>query len=152
MSLVGVGLGLPLIGYFFGPILKKQQLRRTKLGKVEDFKVDVPQRVAVTYYRASAWVTESETQTAWVVRQPGPDPSFFIFDPRCTHLGCPYHWVAEAKEFQCPCHNGRFSIDGCVVGGPPPRPLDTYPYTIENGILYATPSANARKSCGPAKS
>jgi quinol---cytochrome c reductase iron-sulfur subunit, bacillus type len=142
MSLVGVGLGLPLIVYFCGPILRKTKTRRIKLGKVDDFLAGVPQRVEVTYYQVSAWVTESARQIAWVVRRPGPAVEFDVFDPHCTHLGCAYHWVAEAHEFQCPCHNGKFSVAGCVLGGPPPRPLDIYEYQVEKGILYALPVAN----------
>jgi quinol---cytochrome c reductase iron-sulfur subunit, bacillus type len=142
MSLVGAGLAVPLVAYFCGPILRKTKSRRIKLGKVDDFLAGVPQRVEVTYYRVSAWVTESERQIAWVVRRPGSAVEFDVFDPHCTHLGCAYHWVAEANEFQCPCHNGKFGIAGCVIGGPPPRPLDIYQYEIEKGILYALPVAD----------
>lgn len=31
-----------------------------------------------------------------------------------------------------PCHNGLFSIDGEVLGGPPPRPFDQFQTKIEN--------------------
>jgi menaquinol-cytochrome c reductase iron-sulfur subunit len=138
-TLVGAGFGVPLIAYFCGPILRKEQTKRVRLGKVDDFKPGVPQRVEVLYYRVSAWVTESARQIAWVVRRPGSALEFDVFDPHCTHLGCAYHWVAEADEFQCPCHSGRFSIAGCVLGGPPPRPLDIYEYEVEHGVLYAVP-------------
>jgi Rieske Fe-S protein len=39
----------------------------------------------------------------------------------------------------CPCHNGHFSIDGEVISGPPPRPLDVYATKIEDGLLYINP-------------
>jgi quinol---cytochrome c reductase iron-sulfur subunit, bacillus type len=139
ISLVGAGIGLPLIIYFCGPILRKTRTRRIKLGRVGDFAAGVPQRVEVTYYRVSAWITESARQIAWVVRRSESAAEFDVFDPHCTHLGCAYNWVAEANEFQCPCHNGKFSAAGCVMGGPPPRPLDIYEYEVENGILYAKP-------------
>lgn len=151
ISLAGAGLGLPLIGYFLGPLIGKGQGARIKLGKIDDFAAGVPQRVEVKYYRVSGWVTEEAREIAWVVRRPGSPPIFDIFDPHCTHLGCAYHWVVEAKEFQCPCHNGRFNIDGCVTGGPPPRPLDTYPCTIADGVLYALPKPQRRAGCRPTK-
>jgi Rieske Fe-S protein len=29
----------------------------------------------------------------------------------------------------CACHNGRFDLDGRVLAGPPPRPLEKYSCT-----------------------
>ncbi len=49
----------------------------------------------------------------------------------CTHLGCIVKWVDESQEFLCPCHAGRFSSAGQVLGGPPPRALATYPVTLD---------------------
>jgi len=46
-----------------------------------------------------------------------------VVSATCTHLGCTVKWNAEADEFQCPCHGGRFAPDGTVLGGPPPKPL-----------------------------
>jgi cytochrome b6-f complex iron-sulfur subunit len=43
----------------------------------------------------------------------------------CTHLGCVVQWQEGKGEFLCPCHGGRFSAAGAVLGGPPPRPLET---------------------------
>lgn len=53
----------------------------------------------------------------------------------CTHLGCIVKWVTDQNEFVCPCHGGRFAPDGRVVGGPPPRPLENYPVTIQDDQL-----------------
>ncbi len=54
----------------------------------------------------------------------------------CTHLGCIVKWVADKQEFLCPCHGGRFSVDGQVLGGPPPEPLATYTVKVAgNDIL-----------------
>ncbi len=53
----------------------------------------------------------------------------------CTHLGCIVKWVNEKGEFLCPCHGGRFSATGQVLGGPPPRPLETYSVKIEETDL-----------------
>ena len=53
----------------------------------------------------------------------------------CTHLGCIVKWVDEKGEFLCPCHGGRFSNDGQVLGGPPPKALETYVVNIEDADL-----------------
>ncbi len=147
-SLVGVGLSVPVVGYFLGPILKAARPADVKLGRVNDFPIGAPQRVEVTLFRVSGWVTEQTREIAWVLRK---SDGIVVFDPHCTHLGCAYHWSVDAKQFQCPCHDGRFDIDGCVVGGPPPRPLDTYPSKVRDGVLYALTKPQRRLSCRPAK-
>jgi len=69
-----------------------------------------------------------------VVLQPAPG-SFVALAAVCTHLGCIVKWVDDKGEFLCPCHGGRFSADGKVLGGPPPQPLETYAVTLEENDL-----------------
>jgi len=56
---------------------------------------------------------------------------FLALSAVCTHLGCIVKWVDDSKEFLCPCHGGRFSPGGQVLGGPPPEPLETYAVSLE---------------------
>lgn len=53
----------------------------------------------------------------------------------CTHLGCVVQWQEAKGEFLCPCHAGRFSPAGTVLGGPPPRPLETLPVAVNGDQL-----------------
>lgn len=55
---------------------------------------------------------------------------FLALSAVCTHLGCIVKWVDESQEFLCPCHGGRFSAAGQVLGGPPPKPLAIYEVSI----------------------
>lgn len=64
-----------------------------------------------------------------VVLQNAPG-NFLAFSAICTHLGCIIQWQADKGEFLCPCHAGRFSSEGQVLGGPPPKPLDPLPVTL----------------------
>ena len=46
----------------------------------------------------------------------------FAISSVCTHLGCivsPTDW-----GFQCPCHGSKYTLDGKVIAGPAPRPLE----------------------------
>ncbi|MCG6880498.1 MAG: Rieske (2Fe-2S) protein [Deltaproteobacteria bacterium] len=61
--------------------------------------------------------------------------SFLPLSRTCTHLGCTVPWVEEKKQFVCPCHGSTFSLTGEVITSPAPRPLDTFPARIENGIV-----------------
>ena len=63
-----------------------------------------------------------------VVLQPVPG-QFVALSAVCTHLGCVVAWQEQAGEFLCPCHGGRFSSEGQVLGGPPPAPLE--PLVVE---------------------
>lgn len=69
-----------------------------------------------------------------VVLQPTPG-KFVAFSAVCTHLGCIVKWVPEKGEFLCPCHAGRFSTEGAVLGGPPPQPLESLPVTLADDQL-----------------
>jgi cytochrome b6-f complex iron-sulfur subunit len=53
----------------------------------------------------------------------------------CTHLGCIVQWEMATQGFLCPCHAGRYTSDGNVVSGPPPKALEKLPFTLSNGII-----------------
>lgn len=62
-------------------------------------------------------------------KKPG---EFVAMSAVCTHLGCIVKWVDADQELLCPCHGGRFSTDGAVLGGPPPAPLELYPVSLQD--------------------
>jgi cytochrome b6-f complex iron-sulfur subunit len=53
----------------------------------------------------------------------------------CTHLGCIVQWQKERSEFLCPCHAGRYTAQGQVISGPPPKPLQALPVSVANGTI-----------------
>jgi Rieske Fe-S protein len=71
--------------------------------------------------------------STWLVK--AEDGSFVAYDPRCTHAECAYRWVSQESRFDCLCHKGAFGIDGAVLFGPPPRPLDRFPTQVADGKL-----------------
>ena len=44
----------------------------------------------------------------------------------CTHLNCTVQYDPASSVIVCACHNGHFDLNGAVVSGPPPRPLERY--------------------------
>ena len=52
------------------------------------------------------------------------------FSAVCTHLTCNVVYESDAEELLCPCHNGKFDLDGNVLSGPPPSPLESYDVEI----------------------
>jgi len=45
---------------------------------------------------------------------------------KCTHEGCTVRYKRDEGLIWCACHNAKFTLDGAVISGPPPRPLPPY--------------------------
>lgn len=75
----------------------------------------------------------SVQSSIWLLK--AADGSLTAYDPRCPHARCQYKWVAAAGRFKCNCHGGEFAIDGTVLAGPPPRPLDRFPLKDSGGVV-----------------
>jgi len=71
--------------------------------------------------------------TAVMVRKQGGD--LVALSAVCTHLGCIVQWEKEKQDFLCPCHGGRFTPEGAVISGPPPKPLAKIPFVVANGVI-----------------
>ena len=52
-----------------------------------------------------------------------PQGTLRAVDAKCTHEGCTVRYLPGQSIILCGCHNGRFDLDGRVLGGPPPKPL-----------------------------
>jgi len=50
----------------------------------------------------------------------------FAFSAKCTHEGCTVTYQPGQSIIWCPCHDGRFDMNGRVLSGPPPQPLTKY--------------------------
>ncbi|MCI0414954.1 ubiquinol-cytochrome c reductase iron-sulfur subunit [bacterium] len=90
-------------------------------------------QVSLKQVQQEGWKRQIVEELLWVRKK--KNGSFMVFNPHCTHLGCAFSWNAEMKQFQCPCHGGRFDADGKRIAGPPPRPLDRYETKIEDNTL-----------------
>ena len=52
--------------------------------------------------------------------------TYKAFSAVCTHLNCTVQYQPESQGILCACHNGRYDLNGQVVSGPPPRPLEQF--------------------------
>ncbi|MBI5201609.1 MAG: ubiquinol-cytochrome c reductase iron-sulfur subunit [Elusimicrobia bacterium] len=136
---IGAVLGGSGLGYFISPAFAKREEEWVDLGSVKEFKANVPLKIDFTSRKRDAWATVEKRASAWVLTPNGRD--FIAFDPKCTHLGCPYRWDDSQKKFLCPCHTAVFDVDGRVVSGPPPRPLDRFSTKVVGGRLMVRPSS-----------
>ncbi len=133
-TIMGAVIGLPAIDYLLAPALKSQKTDVwIPLGKFSSYAVGVPTLVTFNRSKVNGWETTVDSYGVFVVRKSETD--VMVLSNVCTHLGCRVNWIADQKEFICPCHNAQFGVDGNILGGPPPRPLDQYQTRVENGSL-----------------
>jgi len=59
------------------------------------------------------------------------DKGFLAFSKVCTHLGCLVKYDKERQIFICPCHAGMFDLEGNVISGPPPSPLQKFAVRVD---------------------
>ncbi|MDD5656722.1 MAG: ubiquinol-cytochrome c reductase iron-sulfur subunit [Elusimicrobia bacterium] len=134
---LGAAAGSCGLAYFLSPAFSREKDEWVDIAGVDDIPLGAPTEVKFTQRRRDAWLVAEGLASTWVLTR---DRAHFIaYDPHCTHLGCPYRWSRTRNEFLCPCHGGVFSMDGKVLAGPPPRPLDRYPTKVEAGRLLVIP-------------
>lgn len=129
--------GVPAARAFLSPTFRRTREEKwIRLGEVDQFDPDVPTKVDFVDAVSDAWVETRRLRNVWIYTEDGE--TFRVYNGRCTHLGCNYSLDEERNVFRCPCHTGFFDLKtGAVLGGPPPRPLDTLDVKVEDGILYA---------------
>lgn len=128
-------VGVPLAGLFALPAFSEPEAGWRECGPVDAFPVGDISLVPLKPLEQRDWPEDWGTEAAWVYRERAQE--FVVYNLHCTHVGCPVNWSPQAQRFFSPCHGGVFDIDGRVLAGPPPRPLDRYETRIENGILFA---------------
>jgi menaquinol-cytochrome c reductase iron-sulfur subunit len=132
-SLMGAALVLPAAAYLLFKPKSKREGDWVEVADLTQLQVNKPEEVVFRRTRVDGWRVLNEKTTAWVVKT--GDQKVVAYTPQCTHLGCAYHWEEQQKYFLCPCHTSAFSLDGKVMMGPAPRPLDRYVTRIEGSKL-----------------
>jgi Rieske Fe-S protein len=130
-------IGVPSVAAFLSPGFKRPAKRDwVKVADdVSTLDVGVPIKVEFTEASRDAWVESRPLRTVWLYTEDGA--TFTAYSGTCTHLGCSFSYDKEKDRFHCPCHHGLFEVKtGKVIGGPPPRPLDTLPVKVENGEVH----------------
>jgi len=77
-----------------------------------------------------------------LVCKPGGDPKsalgYVSFTAVCTHLNCTVQYRGDLKEIWCACHNGHYDLNGKVISGPPPTPLQEYRVAIKGDEIFVS--------------
>jgi len=134
LALAGVGAGiitLPLIGFIFAPLFRREPGVWRTVGPVGAFKVGATSAVDFLDASPLPWAGMTAKTAAWLRRT--SDQDFIAFTINCSHLGCPVRWQPSPGLFMCPCHGGVYYADGSVAAGPPRAPLARYPVRVRGG-------------------
>lgn len=133
-TLIGAIVGLPALAYLLDPAFKTSTSNAwIPLGKLDSFPVGTPTLATFTRSKTNGWEKSTASFGVYVLRKSESDVA--VLSNVCTHLSCHVNWDAGKKEYICPCHAAHFDINGKVVSGPPPRPLDTFETKVEAGTL-----------------
>ena len=136
-AIITAALGLPALMYLLVPPRLRRQNDWVDAGDISQLEPGNPVEMTFRRNRVDGWKVISEKSTAWVVKL--SKDQVVAYAPQCTHLGCAYHWDQEKDQFVCPCHNSLFSLEGKVLDGPAPRPLDRFQTRLQGNELMLGP-------------
>lgn len=126
-GIIGAAIGVPAVYYLIDPALREGAKEAwIPIGKLENMEIGKPYPFSFTRVQVNGWERTSTTRGGFVIRNSEDPNDLLILNSRCTHLACTVNWKEDNQVFLCPCHDAKFSKEGEVLDGPPPRPLDHY--------------------------
>lgn len=133
-TIMGAIVGIPAIGYLIAPALQKVAAEAwIPVGPLANFQVGVPTLFNFNRTTIDGWVQTVNSYGVFIIKN--QDGSILALSNKCTHLSCRVNWKPEESAYICPCHDAYFDINGGIIKGPQPRPLDKYVTKIENDNL-----------------
>ena len=106
----------PVIRFLNPPLVTEATVNEVSGGKVQDLKPN------------SGKIVRFGNKPALLVRV--SDTEWKAFSAVCTHLNCTVQYRDSTRQIWCACHNGTYDLNGSVVSGPPPNPLEEYTTNI----------------------
>lgn len=126
---IGATLAFVLGGAALAPGLTRRERLWLSAGDLSALRDGEPRAVTLRVARQDGATEAVDRRVVFLVRS--GDGGVRALDSTCTHLGCRTRVNAEALQIECPCHGGVYDLEGRVVAGPPPRPLDELPTRVE---------------------
>ena len=115
-------IATPVVAYFFPAKLEETPSEPVQVGPEDELEPEESKLVNYGRYPALI-INTSEGLRA--------------YSAVCTHFACLVKWDPERGEIVCPCHEGYFDpLDGSVISGPPPTPLEAINIEVVDGQIY----------------
>lgn len=102
----------PAIKFMNPPAVPEASTNEVAAGKVQDLKPN------------SGKIIKFGSRPALLIRV--NENEWRAFSAVCTHLNCTVQFKDLTHQIWCACHNGFYDLNGKVVSGPPPKPLEEY--------------------------
>jgi cytochrome b6-f complex iron-sulfur subunit len=102
----------PAIRFMNPPDVPEASVNEVSAGKVQDLKPNAGK------------IVRFGSRPALLVRI--AENEWRAFSAVCTHLNCTVQYRDSTHQIWCACHNGTYDLNGHVVSGPPPAPLENY--------------------------
>lgn len=102
----------PAINFMSPPAIPEASTNEVAAGRVQELK---PNSGKIVKFGSKPALLIRLSETEWRA-----------FSAVCTHLNCTVQYQDSTRQVWCACHNGLYDLNGKVVGGPPPKPLEEY--------------------------
>jgi cytochrome b6-f complex iron-sulfur subunit len=147
--LLGIGLGVTTFGAstlaFLWPTATKSGFgEKIQVGSVADVQAAIAKKQPFYNATARAYLTPypkadlAKAKKVTAYTPPiiaGMELGYVALYQKCPHLGCRVPWCDTSQWFECPCHGSKYNRVGEKVGGPAPRGMDRFPFTISGGTF-----------------
>lgn len=111
----------PVVRFLNPPRIVEAAVNEVSAGKVTELKPN------------SGKIVKFGNKPALLVRI--SDTEWKAFSAVCTHLNCTVQYRDSTQQIWCACHNGTYDLNGHVVSGPPPNPLEEYAVNVHGDEL-----------------
>ena len=132
--LLGGGLAASLGSFFYPafrflipPSVPEAAVNEVSAGKVTDLR---PNSAKMVKFGSKPVLLIRTGETEWRA-----------YSGICTHLNCTVQFQEASHQIWCACHNGFYDLNGKVVSGPPPKPLEEYTVRIRGEEVFVTRQA-----------
>jgi Rieske Fe-S protein len=102
----------PVFRFLIPPAVAGATVNEVAAGKVQDLRPN------------SGKIVKFGNKPALLVRVNEAD--WKAFSAVCTHLNCTVQYQDTSRQIWCACHNAFYDLNGRVVSGPPPKPLEEF--------------------------
>lgn len=117
----------PAVRFMNPPAVPEASVNEVAAGKTQDLKPNTG-KIIKFGSRPALLVRVSETE-------------WRAFSAVCTHLNCTVQYQENTHQIWCACHNGTYDLNGKVVSGPPPAPLEQYAVRVRGEDLVISKKA-----------
>ena len=114
----------PVVRFVDPPAVPEAVVNEVAAGKVQDLKVN------------SGKIVKFGSRPVLLIRS--SESEWKAFSAVCTHLNCTVQYKEDARVIWCACHNGTYDLNGSVVSGPPPKPLDEYVVRLRGEEVFVS--------------